>query len=135
MLTEAAKIENDGGSQFADVPSEAWYYPYISRAFNSGIVNGISDTEFGVGKNITRQDMSVMIYNTIVFCKADVKTENVHKEFADYMQISDYAKEAVDKLVGMNLINGRENNNFAPLNNSTRAEAATLICRMLDCIG
>ncbi len=135
MLTEAAEIENTGMSDFSDVPAEAWYYPYVSRALNSGIVRGITDTHFGTGHNITRQDMAVMIYNTLVLCKAETENVNTQTVFADYEYISDYAKEAVEALSGMNLINGRENNNFAPQDNATRAEAAELICRMLECIG
>ena len=79
--------------------------------------------------------MAVMIYNTLVLCKADAENVNTQTAFADYEYISDYAKEAVEALSGMNLINGRENNNFAPQENATRAEAAELICRLLGCIG
>ena len=49
--------------------------------------------------------------------------------------ISDYAREAVEKLSGMNIINGRDNNSFVPLENATRAEAAVIICRLLGNIG
>lgn len=135
MLTEAAKIENTNGSSFNDVPSDAWYYPYVSRALNSGIISGISDTLFGTGQNITRQDMAVMIYNTLVFCSAVNNETDTAEVFSDAESISGYAREAVNKLSGMKLINGRENNSFAPLENATRAEAAELIYRLLGYIG
>ena len=65
MLVEAAGIETDEAENtFADV-KDAWYKPYVLKAKNFGIVNGISDTEFGIGSNITRQDMAVMITRTI----------------------------------------------------------------------
>ena len=41
-----------------DVKEDAWYY----IAQNLGVVQGIGDNKFGIGSNITRQDMAVMAY-------------------------------------------------------------------------
>ena len=76
-----------------------------------------------------------MIYNTLVFCSAVNNETDTAEVFSDAESISGYAREAVNKLSGMKLINGRENNSFAPLENATRAEAAELIYRLLGYIG
>ncbi len=61
MIIEATGIEaEEAENTFADVGDE-WYKEYVLKAKNLGIVNGVSDTEFGIGSNITRQDMAVMI--------------------------------------------------------------------------
>ena len=45
-----------------------WYYGYVSGAYAAaGIIKGFDDGTFGVGLNITRQDMSVMIYNALKY--------------------------------------------------------------------
>ena len=36
-----------------------------ARAVELGIIEGISDTEFGTGISITREDMAVMIYRSM----------------------------------------------------------------------
>ena len=52
-------------------------------------------------------------------------------EYADFSEVSDYAKEAVSALVTAGLINGK-NGKIAPLDNTTRAEVAVLLKRILD---
>jgi len=131
MLTEAAGIDKEGEIAFTDVLADSWYFTYVSRAFNAGIVNGISDTLFGTGGNITRQDMALMIYNTLNACGAEVSEAEEKEQFSDYESISGYARDAVEKLCGMGLINGRDDNSFAPFDFATRAEAAELIYRLL----
>ena len=133
MLVLAAKAEEKGEVSFADVPSDSWYYEYVAAAKNNGIVNGVSETHFGTGLNITRQDMAVMIYNTM---KSVGKTfeEAASSTFDDTEEIKDYAINAVQQLSAASIINGRDNNMFVPSGNATRAEASTIISRMLDLI-
>ena len=114
---------------FEDVNSDAWYKPYVLKAKKLGIVNGVSETEFGVGVNISRQDMAVMIARTID--KLDVETDKIEvDEFADEKSVSDYAKDSVELMKSIGLIEGY-NNEFRPLDNLTRAEAATIIAKII----
>ena len=130
MLVTAVGIETESANVFEDVADDAWYAPYVSAAKNSGIVNGISETHFGTGLYITRQDIAVMLYNTL----KDITFEESEKEvpFADEEEISDYAKEPVRVLTLINMIEGRDENRFAPTENATRAEAAALIYRLIN---
>ncbi len=129
MLVEAAVIEIDEAENtFADV-KDAWYKPYVLKAKNFGIVNGISETEFGIGSNITRQDMAVMISRTIEKLGIEIESEDVD-EFADNGNVSDYAKDAVTFMKSIGLIEGY-NNEYRPNDNLTRAEAAKVIFGLL----
>ena len=129
MLVEATDIEaEEGENNFVDV-KDSWYKPYVLKAKNFGIVNGISDTEFGIGSNITRQDMAVMITRTIEKLGIEIEKENV-SEFADDEKVSDYAKVAVTFMKSIGLIEGY-NNEYRPLDNLTRAEASKVICELL----
>ncbi len=112
-------------TDFSDVDASQWYAPYVASAQASGIVNGISDTEFGVGMHITRQDMAVVIYRALKANGYTFTTEK--KEFADADQIKDYSLEAVGILAAEGILNGVGDNMFAPNRNATRAEAAKLI--------
>jgi len=129
MLIEAAEIETDEAENtFADV-LDAWYKPYVLKAKSFGIVNGISDTEFGIGSNITRQDMAVMITRTIEKLGIEINAEDVDV-FEDNEKVSGYAKDAVTFMKSIGLIEGY-NNEYRPLDNLTRAEAAKVISELL----
>ena len=130
MLIEATEIDNvEDINTFEDVSADAWYKPYVLKAKAFGIVTGVSDTEFGIGTNITRQDMAVMISRTINNLGIEIDQKDVDA-FADIDKISDYAKDAVTFMKSIGLIEGY-NNEYRPHDNLTRAEAAKVICELL----
>ncbi len=59
------KLTSDKGSEFKDVAEGEWYSNYVNTALQMGIVSGISDDMFGVGEEISRQDMAVMCRRAI----------------------------------------------------------------------
>ena len=109
-------------SEFKDVDGEEWYAGYVLTAQNAGIVNGISDSEFGIGLKITRQDFAVMIARAF-----GLSGYNDDTKFADSEIISDYAKQAVSALYEMGIVKGYPDNTFRPFGNCTRAEAAIIL--------
>lgn len=118
---------------FSDVASNAWYAPYIAMAKESGLVNGVSETEFGVGQPITREQMATMIYRAGILL--GYETSGVPKTFTDGHEISDYAKTAVDALTAGGVINGKADGTFAPKATATRAEAACMIYNLMKKTG
>jgi len=108
---------------FKDVPEKEWYYTYVASAWENEIISGLSQTKFGTGSKLTRQDMSV------ICARAKGKLEPVREDniFADNDEIADYAKEAVSRLYTAGAINGMGENMFVPLGQATRAQCAQLI--------
>jgi len=133
MIIMAADIETDNGENtFSDISDDAWYKDYVLTAKKLGIVNGVSETEFGIGTNITRQDMAVMIERTVG--KLGISAEKIHtSDFADMDEISDYAKDSVRFMKSVGLITGYENH-YRPLDNLTRAEAAKVVSEFINYI-
>lgn len=119
-------IENYESTPFSDVNMSEWYAPYVCTAYESGSVKGISETVFGVGENISRQDLCTLVYRMLLLDGADVKLS-----FADSNIISGYAKEAVSALYSKGIVNGYSDSSFKPYNNCTRAEAAQIIFKTL----
>lgn len=115
---------------FTDVEKGAWYYDYIATAFGAGVVNGMGDGTFGVGLNITRQDMCVMIYKAALVAGVEFDA-NADEIFADDAQIADYAKEAVYALKNKGAVSGMDEYNFAPTETATRAQAAKIIYSLI----
>ncbi len=112
---------------FEDVDESMWYYPYICSAKKNGIVNGISNVEFGIGKYISRQDMAVMLYNAMKVKGMSVGDNRDYTSFSDETEISSYATEAVKELFEMGCISGVGDSMFSPKTNSSRAMAAQMI--------
>lgn len=112
---------------FGDVRDGAWYYNYVATAANEKIVNGIEDDFFGVGYNITRQDICVLIHRAFY---AGETAENANCN--DFAEVSDYAKTAVSVMYKNGILNGDDNGNFNPKNNASRAEVAAIFSRLLN---
>ncbi|MEE1043437.1 MAG: S-layer homology domain-containing protein [Clostridia bacterium] len=133
MLLVAVNAETEEAENtFTDVEDNAWYKEYVLKAKSLGIVNGISDKEFGIGTNITRQDMAVMIGRIIEKMKLEVEEGKADK-FADDAKVSAYAKESVMLMKSIGLIEGY-NNQFRPTDTLTRAESAKVISELLKLI-
>ncbi len=133
MILGVFDIEPSGGElSFLDADKTKWYYDYLSAAWNAGIVNGISEDEFGIGQYVLRQDIAVMIARAIEVTGKH-KLESVKEEvvFGDSDSISSYAESAVRDLAAAEIINGFEDGNFKPMHNCTRAEAAQMLYRLI----
>ena len=131
MIVLVAEPENGSRSmKFNDVKASDWYYDYIKEAYESGIINGVSETSFGAGRPVTRQDMCVIIANALEIKGKAVKADG-EITFSDKEEIADYAKNAVDILTELGVLNGYEDNTFRPEGNATRAEAAKMIYALL----
>lgn len=115
------KYENE----FSDVKSTDWSCKYINFAVGAGIVTGMENNLFGVGYDITREDVAVICYRALK--SKGVVLDSSAYEFADENSISDYAKEAVTCLANAGIINGEGNNMFNPKAKCTRAQVAKII--------
>ncbi|MGN0181603.1 MAG: S-layer homology domain-containing protein, partial [Candidatus Ornithomonoglobus sp.] len=132
MLVKALGLETlYVGSNFSDVPHDAWFYEYVSAAYANGIVNGIDNEYFGAGQNITREDMCTML------CRALEKygvymPENESEGFADDAELSSYARSGVYTLKQLGAIDGFSNGKFEPKRNASRAETAKILNIVLE---
>lgn len=128
MLVEMFGIKSSfAQNDFDDVLKEHWAYDYIAVAREKGITDGIGNNKFGIGADITRQDFTVMTYNSLKKIK-DLENEmNDELKFADEADVADYATEAVGYLAKKGIINGTDENMFLPDNNITRKEAAKIM--------
>jgi len=124
MIVAAKKIDlNKPSCNFEDVEQDKWYAEYVNAAFAENLISGVSEDKFGIGQEIKREDMAVIISRLI----PDNDNNFDIQKFDDDSQISDYAKNAVYKLYNLNKISGIGNNLFGPNQIVTRAQAAKII--------
>ena len=131
LLCETFGLEKtDEASSFTDVANGSWYEVYVMTANKHGIINGVEESVFGTGRNITREDMVTMLYRAI--CAKGIEISDEGTVFEDDNEISDYAKDAVLKMCAKGVVNGVGENKFAPKKSATRAEAAVILKRVTD---
>lgn len=122
LIVSVAGIDT-ADAEFEDVPSDAWYAPYVGGAAKSGVVTG-DGVRFNPDMPLTRQDTAVIVYRLLK--NKGIDFDSV-KNFGDAESVSEYALEAVKSLGGKGIINGTGAGNFEPLAGITRAEAAQLL--------
>ena len=115
---------------FDDVSVDSWYYSYVSKAVEAGIVTGYSDSFFGSGDSVTRQDLVTMIYRAAV--NSGIELEEGQISFADENEIADYAREAVGALAKAEIVSGTDFRIFEPAEPATRAQLAKIVYRLLE---
>jgi len=132
ILVGALEIKvTDNQSPFYDVVG-SYSEPYISAAYENGLINGISETEFGAQNNILREDVAVIISR--VLDVHNMKFEKSNYEYHDSGDFSEYARDAICTVTEASIFNGDETGNFNPKSNLSRAEACAVLCRLADMI-
>ena len=119
-----------GKTDFSDVESGAWYEDYVVTAYREELINGITASAFGIGLEITREDMVVIMDR--ILTRYSVKYAGEIKTFADQELISDYAVSAVKNLSMVGVLNGDETDKFLPKKSATRAEAAKVLLLAME---
>ena len=112
---------------FSDVNSSQWYYSAISYLAGLGIVSGYGNGTFQPNNPITRAEMATVIarYTGISITSPGQFT------FTD-VKPGDWYYNAVAQLAAKGWLTGYSDGTFAPIRYITRAEAVTIINRMLD---
>ncbi len=127
ILVKAFKLEAKTGKDFADI-TDHWAKDAIVTAAVHGIVSGYDADNFGPDKNITREQMAVMIIKAAQLNENDGES----KQFSDNDKISSWATDAVAIASQNKIIAGYPDNSFKPQGEATRAEAATVIIKALQ---
>lgn len=129
IITGTGLYDANAECEFDDVPSSAWSYKYLASAYKNDIVSGVTDTSFGVGTNITRQDVAVIAAR--ILTRLGKTTTAGETTLTDIDTVTDYAQESVKILNSMGIINGFDDGSFMPHNALTRAEAAAIISKLI----
>ncbi len=116
------KFESNENS-FTDVNVEDWFNTAISTATAAGIINGYDDGTVRPNNAITRAEFAAIVsrFTSLVY-EGDNKFNDTD---------SHWAKDSINNVAMTGWINGYEDGSFGPEKNITRAEAVTIINRLL----
>ncbi len=102
----------------------------INRAASAGIISGRGNDIFAPNDTIKRDEAVIMIDRALQY--KNIKGNLVSLPFTD--QNLAYDKQAVQRVYGLGIVKGNENNEFMPKGSATRGESAAFINRMLKVI-
>ncbi|MFC0393615.1 InlB B-repeat-containing protein [Paenibacillus mendelii] len=130
MLMNALKPQAEKAEiAFTDTAKiEAWAKKAVAQAMQAGIIRGFEDGSFRPDKVVTRSEMVVMIARALNLRVGS----NATTDFGDDHHIPTWAKGAVVAMKKLGLIQGKSMNKFAPDDKTTRAEAATILLRIVE---
>lgn len=120
-------IEVKDNQPFTDI-DDCIFAKDIVKANSIGVVNGVGNNKYDPYRCITRQEISVMIYNLVQALHPErnmITTDNIG--FLDDSQISNWARPAVLYLYKNGIMKGVADRVIAPLSNATREQAMVLI--------
>jgi N-acetylmuramoyl-L-alanine amidase len=134
LLTKALNLQaGTGQNPFEDVTSGSWYEDTVKKAYTAGLINGVADNKFAPMQNITREEMTAMLIRAKAYATGtkveDMSiTGSIH--FSDAAAVSEWAKKTVALAVDFGFMNGRTDQEFAPQEHASRAEAVVVLKRL-----
>lgn len=134
LLANALTLKAGSGNPFKDVKKGVWYEDAVKKAYSAGLINGVSSDTFKPEKPISREEMAVMLIRAKAYAlgsKPEALKEGGAPSFSDQSSISGWAKSSVSVAVEEKLMKGRSASEFAPKGETTRAEAAVVLKRLL----
>ncbi len=110
-------------SPFEDVTPDKWYYSTVLTAYEHGIVNGISATEFGPNDTASRGQVVTMLWR--LMGKPAPVGEATFEDLTE-----DYYRDAVNWAAGQGVVNGYSDKEFCPDVKIYRQDLVTILYRL-----
>ena len=126
LLTDDARQRNwSSENNFSDVSADKWYNNAVSTLCHMGVLGGYSDGTFRPNAPITRAEFAKI---AVSFAQANGSA--VYSYFTD-VKTTDWFAPYVTAAKDSSLIEGYSDGSFKPENRITRAEACTIVNRVL----
>ena len=126
LLTDDARQRNwSSENNFSDVSADKWYNNAVSTLCHMGVLAGYSDGTFRPNAPITRAEFAKI---AVSFSQANGSA--VYSYFTD-VKTTDWFAPYVTAAKDSSLIEGYSDGSFKPENRITRAEACTIVNRVL----
>ncbi|SEL20782.1 S-layer homology domain-containing protein [Paenibacillus sp. cl141a] len=116
---------------FSDIPATHYSYTFVEAAVKAGLIKGQGNGEFGLGENLSRQDMAVLFIRALGIDASGKAAELGNLNFRDAASISNYAKDAVAAAVELKLLSGLTDGSFNPAGSADRQSVALVASRFL----
>ncbi len=127
LLTDEARAAFETAvNGFSDVNAKDWFNVAVSTLDNAGIIQDVKGGKFRPNEPITRAELFVMAAQFVQLTGGKVPVTYIPDVADDH-----WAADEIKLLVFADLLKGYEDGSIRPDNTLTRAEAITVINRML----
>ena len=117
---------------FTDADAGAYYAVPLNWAAAQGIVAGYPDGTFRPNQSITREELCVMTQRYLSARGYENPGIDQLGGFADGASVSGWAIDGVNLVCSLGIMKGYEDNTIRPQGTATRAEAVTMLLRVID---
>ena len=121
-----ARYESKKAPNFSDVKEGDWYYSAVAMCYKATLVGGYSDGTFKPNQPITRAEFFTMIAKLYNVEANRPITGTIFSDLNGH-----WAEKSITLLQKLGIIGGYEDGTVRPNNNLTRAEAVTILNRVL----
>ena len=121
----AAEADDVRDTPFFDVAAEDWFAPYISWAYESGIVLGVGNGHFAPHATVTREQFVTMLH------RYAVPEHSTLEQMPSSTPISDWAVNAMYWAVSRSLLRDMEGGLLQPHASVSRADCAIMLMRFM----
>ncbi|MCL2661790.1 MAG: phage tail tip lysozyme [Oscillospiraceae bacterium] len=117
--------------RFNDVAnSEQYFFNAVNWAFSNQLVTGIGDGLFAPDRNITREEMAVILFRLAGYHNRNISAPyTALNNFDDRQNVSGWALEGMRWAANADIIRGNDQGRVNPGDRATRAEAIVVLHR------
>ncbi|MBD2866358.1 S-layer homology domain-containing protein, partial [Paenibacillus oceani] len=129
-----------GTAPFSDISQSAWFNDVVATAYTHRLLNGFEDGTFHPEETITREQAMIMLSRAMTLTGLTAKlpgqaADVAFRPYTDAAAVSDWALDGMASSIQAGVVQGKSGATLAPQDFVTRAEAATIIRRLLQLSG
>lgn len=121
------KIGGDLEDPFADTDDRN-----VLKAYKLGIVKGVGNSKFNPDANVTRQDLVVIMYNSIWRANPALAKGDMTSSFTDWSDVSGYAQAPMKYMLSNGIVKGKSENILEPKSNISKQETLMVAKRIYE---
>lgn len=127
LLTNVLKFDIKEDTLYKDISKSRWSFPYVSTISTYGMMKGYPDQTFRPENRITRAEFAAALVRSF---DLPARTNPSGEGFADIQ--AHWAREDIVQLNKSGIITGYQDGSFRPNQMVTRAEAASMLSRIIQ---
>ncbi|WP_147433444.1 S-layer homology domain-containing protein [Paenibacillus ginsengarvi] len=125
-----------GAAPFSDISPAAWFNNVVYTAYTYRLLTGFEDGAFHPADPITREQAMIMLSRAMTLTGLKAKLPGLSADkallpYTDAVAVSNWALDGIADSIQAGVMQGKSGGKLAPQDFLTRAEAATIMQRLL----
>lgn len=117
------------GDRFSDVGKKSWFRNAVGWAAKAGLAQGYEGNIFKPNEPISRAEMATFIIRLVDYIDVKLPENEKIDSFSDKVTFPSWAKDNIERMRLLGLIEGDVSGRFYAYRSVTRAEVATIVSR------